>query len=242
MATPLLSPLSAPDLLLWALLPLCALLLVSLLVLPALLRPEGNPAAVARAAGYLLGVGLGIVLLVSGSLGPLYTLFAQQRMDRADLALQAALAVIGLLLIALHAVLLRSVDPVSRALPAAVFRAAWQFVGLLLVILGILSVLDRIVRHGSLSAPDRVAYLLTMLVGLLLLWFSCARPAPAASARPPAPLRPATPPPPRAPLIAADPVPVNIPVMRTSAPAPRVAAKPKAKAASRAPKKGRKAS
>lgn len=179
-------------------LPLFVLALLALLSIPATLRPNVRADAVFRALYHELAKTLGVLLLTAGGLPALYAVVAQQPLS--------ALMYVGLLLVFAsggllflwHDARIGTLDPASRALPVALFFAAWKLVGLLIVVFTLLSLVLRLLFLEERSGDWWSIHAVMLLYGLLLSWFTLDRPV---LSRPAAPVTlpslPRTPPPPR---------------------------------------------
>lgn len=157
------------------LLPLVILALFTLLALPAIFRPSVRAEAIGYAAYCYLAQMLGILLMTAGALPALYAVFAQQPLAEVTyLGLLIVFAAGGGLFL-WHDARLRSVDPASRAIPAALFLMTWKFVGLLTTVFAGLSFVLRLMLAAERTPDWWVMHLVMLLYGLVISWFTLDR-------------------------------------------------------------------
>lgn len=162
-------------------LPVMAIQLFALLAIPALLRPGLKTFDVGRALFSYTSQTVGILLMSIGGLPTLFSVLTNQALTNGTYtALLIVFAVGGLTYLWHDAALLR-LDPAARAVPRMVFACAWKFLGLLIVLLALLSLVLRFAFMGPpLTQNFWIMHLILVFYGVLLTHISIA----------PAPLRP----------------------------------------------------
>jgi len=157
-------------------LPLIILVLFIFLALPAVFRPSVRADSIALAAYCYLAQMLGILLMTAGGLPALYAVFAGQPLAEVTyLGLLLVFAAGGALFL-WHDMRLNSIDPASRAIPAALFFITWKFMGLLVTVFAGLSFVLRLMLAAERTEDWWVMHLIMILYGLILAWFTLSRP------------------------------------------------------------------
>lgn len=160
-------------------LPVIILFVFMLFTLPVVVRPSLRAEAVSQAAYCYLAQMLGILLMTAGALPALYAVFSLQTLSEATYIGLLLVFAIGGLLFLWHDGHLRHIDAASKAIPGAIFFVTWKFIGLLICAFAGLSFVLKLLMLEEQPNHWWVPYLLMLLYGLIISWFTLHR-APAA--------------------------------------------------------------
>lgn len=154
-------------------LPIAVLVLFIILVIPGLSRAGTNPMSLALAAYGFLAEALGIILMTAGGLPAVYAVVAHQTLASNTYLSLLILFIAGGITYLWHDAMLRKVDPVSKAIPESLFFYAWKFIGLVVTLFAVLSfILDALAGSTMHREGWWIVYIVMLLYGLLLSWFT----------------------------------------------------------------------
>lgn len=149
-------------------LPLMAIQFVTLIAIPSI-RSGSRPADVGRSILGYSAQTVGILLMTAGGLPTFYTVLASQPLTSGTYTALLFIFAIGGLVYLWHDAMLRTIDASARAVPQMIFAVAWKFVGLLITLFVLLSVLLRLALDaGGLTPGWWILHLTFLLYGLLL--------------------------------------------------------------------------
>ena len=191
---------SAVGLFYGVLVPLVLVQLFAFLYIASLLRGNGTVPGVGRAVYCYFAQSLGIVLMTVSALPALHgVLSGEQYIPHTYLALLFGFAFGGLSFL-WHDMLVRDVDPASRAVPGTIHFYLWKLIGFSALLLGTLSLMLRVIftQLVPTSTAGWAMHGVIILYGLVLTWCTsserddgtfhttavAARPAPVAAAKP----------------------------------------------------------
>lgn len=130
-------------------LPLMALQLFTLLAIPALLKPGVRTTDVGHALFSYASQTAGIILMTIGGIPTLYSVLSDQYLSSSMYAGLLVVFAVGGILYLWHDAALQHLDPASRAVPKMIFACAWKFVGLMIVLLTLLSLMLRLLLQST---------------------------------------------------------------------------------------------
>jgi hypothetical protein len=166
--TPLTTLLGSAGMFYGILLPIMTLQIFALVLIPSLVK-GGRMPDVAKATYCYAAQGIGIVLMASGALPSVYAVLAQQQLVSMAYAGLLFTFAIGGLVFLVHDRQALTLDAASRVVPEAVFFYTWKFVGLLLTVLGALSLLLQLLLQGAVDLAWEL-HAVILLFGVILLW------------------------------------------------------------------------
>lgn len=172
-ASPLASLVSSTGLFYVLFLPLMAIQLFALLAIPGMLKPGVRASEVGKALLAFSAQTVGILLMTVGGLPTAYTVLASQPLSSGTYTALLFIFAIGGLTYLWHDAALRHIDPAAKSVPQMIFGCAWKFVGLLIVLCSLLSLLLRLaLEAGSLSPGWWIMHLTFIVYGLILTYAS----------------------------------------------------------------------
>jgi hypothetical protein len=157
-------------------LPLFILLIFLLLTLPAVFRPSDRAESIYRSAYAVLTQMLGVLLMTAGGLPALYAVFASAPLHATTYAGLLIVFLLGGILFLWGDNQLRLIDPASKAIPTALFFTAWKFVGLLIVVATLLSLILRLLSPEPRAEDFWIVHMIMLLYGLIISWFTLYKP------------------------------------------------------------------
>jgi len=170
-------PLSLTGLLYGVGVPVIALVLLALALIPASMRGGGRPEEVVRATYAYLGQTVGILLMSSSAIPTATSILSGQPF--LGLTYTGLLLTFGLggVLFLWQDGILRSVDALSITIPRTLFLFTWKFMGLMAVVLSALAVILPATFAGQSFGGDWWAMPIVFLVyGVLLMVLTHDRP------------------------------------------------------------------
>ncbi len=162
-------------------LPLIAVQLFALIAIPTMLRPGLRTLDVGRALISYASQTVGILLMSIGGVPTLYSVLVGLPLTGGTYTALLFIFAIGGITYLWHDAALSRIDPAARAVPRMIFACAWKFIGLLLVLLSLLSLVLHLVLQGSPTIPGWwILHLALIFYGVILTYASIA-PAPTSS-------------------------------------------------------------
>lgn len=150
-------------------LPVMVIQFFALLAIPSVLRSGGRTVEIGKS---LLSYGaqtVGIILMTIGGLPTIYTVLASQTLPAGTYAALLFIFAAGGITYLWHDAALSRIDALAKAVPQMIFACAWRFLGFLIVLCSLLSLVLRIALQSTHLVPGWwIMHITLFLYGMLL--------------------------------------------------------------------------
>jgi hypothetical protein len=169
---PLLNIFSADTALIIVIVPMVVVQLLALIFIPSMLQSGAKAKAVAKAVYCYLMQSVGIILMTIGVLPTLYSVFGRFAFTGTTYIGLLILFGSGGMILLWHDQMARTIDSVSRSVPAVIYYLSLRIIGNLLALFSTISLVLLVIMGGA-SVPGWWVQPMTMLLyGGALAWFS----------------------------------------------------------------------
>lgn len=153
--------------------PIMVIQLFALLAIPCLLKSGARPADIGKAMLSYAAQTVGILLMTVGGIPTLYTVLASQPLSSGTYSALLFIFATGGLTYLWHDAALLRMDTAAKAIPQMVFACAWKFIGLLIILFALLSLMLRLtLQSASLTPGWWIMHVTLLLYGMILTYAS----------------------------------------------------------------------
>ena len=159
-------------------LPIMAIQLFALLAIPVMLRPGLRTLEVGKALFSYASQTAGILLMSLGGLPTLYSVLASEPLTAGTYTALLLIFAVGGLTFLWHDSALHHIDAAAKAVPRMIFACAWKFLGLLIVLFSLLSLVLNLTIGGAVPSQGWwIMHVALIFYGILLTYTNFAPPA-----------------------------------------------------------------